>query len=70
MIRNNNKQGAYYTVKKLELRIKNKNPLKNHLNNCIYSKKEQVKPVMIMNKQSNINKYSIYLILRKNKKIK
>lgn len=47
---NTNKQDIYYTVKKSKLRIKNKNILKNNLNNCIYFKKEQVRPVIIMDK--------------------
>lgn len=57
-------------MKKLKLRIKDEKILKNYLDNYIYPKKKQIKSIIITNEQSSINKYSVYLSLKKFKNIK
>lgn len=67
---NNNKQNICHIAKKLEPRIKDKKILKNHLNNCIYSETQQIRSVIIIDKESSIDKYNVCLALREKKKRK
>lgn len=57
-------------MKKLELRLRNKIILKNHLNDSIYSKKKQMRPLKIIDKKLSINKYNASSAPGRNKKIK
>ena len=57
-------------MKKLELRLRDKKTLKNDLDDGIYFKKKQMRLFIIIDKKLSIDKYNVFLALRRNKKIK